>query len=118
MSSPLDNWNPPTLAQPDYYDTVKYVYKHIEFHISEDEAYTILDAFIGKWDASAGESLRDDELKTHVVNALKENFQVLMPTPKISRVVELILSYLYETGHYFQQELKTAPVPKGKEGKG
>ena len=41
MSHALDNWTPPVLEKPDYFDTVKFIYKHIEFHISEDEAYTV-----------------------------------------------------------------------------
>ena len=59
MATTLDNWNPPRLEKPDYYDTVKFVYKHLEFHISEDEAYTILNAFIGKWDESAGQVIHE-----------------------------------------------------------
>ena len=46
MNSALDNWNPPKTDKPEYFDTVKFIYKYIEFHISEDEAYTILNAFI------------------------------------------------------------------------
>ena len=106
MSNALDNWKPPVLEKPDYFDTVKYIYKHIEFHISEDEAYAILNAFIEKWDASAGQMIREEELTEHVVNGLQNNFDVLLPSSKIKRVVELILGYLFETGHFFQQELK------------
>ena len=39
-------------------EVVKYVYKHIEFHISEDEAYTILNAFIEKWDKCTNDEFR------------------------------------------------------------
>lgn len=106
MSKALENWNPPVLSQPDYYDTVRYIYKHIEFHISEDEAYTILNAFIEKWDASAGQSIKEEELTQFVVDRLQNNFEVLLPSKKIKRVVELILGYLFETGHFFQQELR------------
>ncbi|MBL0308755.1 MAG: hypothetical protein IPP77_03470 [Bacteroidetes bacterium] len=102
MKSVLDKWNPPVLDKPDYFDTVKYVYKHIEFHISEDQAYTILNAFIEKWDECAGQEIFDEELKGFVIKKLQDNFEVMLPTPKIKRVVELILGYLYETGHYFQ----------------
>lgn len=105
MSSVLDNWNPPKLDRPDYFDTVKYVYKHIEFHISEDEAYTILNAFIEKWDSSAGQLIQDETLTAHVLKALQNNFDVLLPSAKIKRVVELIIGYLRETGHYYQHEL-------------
>ncbi len=106
MPSALDNWNPPKRATPDYFDTVKYIYKYIEFHISEDQAYTILNAFIEKWDASAGQKIYDEELKDFVVEKLRDNFDVLLPTPQLKRVVELIINYLCETGHYFQHEYK------------
>ncbi len=108
MATVLDNWNPPKTAKPEYYDTVKYVYKHIEFHISEDEAYTILNAFIDKWDVSAGQTINEEELVTHVVNRLRDNYEVILPKKQIKRVVELILGYLFETGHFFQQETKQA----------
>lgn len=104
MASVLDNWNPPKTEKPEYFDTVKFVYKYIEFHISEDEAYTILNAFIEKWDSSAGEMIKEDELVKHVVQRLSRNFDVLLPKPKIERVVNLILGYLQETGHFYQHE--------------
>jgi hypothetical protein len=107
MSKALDNWNPPVLEKPDYFDTVKFVYKHIEFHISEDEAYTILNAFIEKWDSAAGQLIDEKTLTAHVVEALQNNFSVLLTTAKIKRVVQLILGYLHETGHFFQHEVKT-----------
>ncbi len=106
MKTVLDNWTPPATGKPEYYDTVKYVYKHVEFHISEDEAYTILNAFIEKWDGSAGSTIREEELVTHVVERLRNNYEVLLPKTKIKRIVELILGYLYETGHFYQQEIK------------
>lgn len=115
MKSPLDNWNPPLLDKPDYFDTVKYVYKHIEFHISEDQAYTILNAFIEKWDECAGKSVFDDDLKIFVTEKLRDNYEVMLPASKINRVVELILGYLYETGHYFQKSTpKKQTTGKGK----
>jgi hypothetical protein len=108
MASALDNWNPPVLDKPDYFHTVKYVYKHLDFHISEDEAYTILNAFITKWDKSAGELIYEEELVKHVVEKLQDNFDVLLPKKKIERVVHLILGYLQVTGHFYKQELKKA----------
>jgi hypothetical protein len=108
MPSVLDKWNPPRLDKPDYYDTVKYVYKYIEFHISEDEAYAILNAFIDKWDASAGSLIREEELIEHVVEKLRDNFDVILPKNKMVRIVQLILGYLHETGHFYQQEIKSA----------
>jgi hypothetical protein len=108
MASVLDNWNPPKTEKPEYFDTVKFVYKYIEFHISEDEAYTILNAFIDKWDTSAGELIKEDELVKHVVQKLSRNFDVLLPKPKIERVVNLILAYLQETGHFYQHESRTS----------
>ncbi len=106
MAIVLDKWNPPVLDKPDYYDTVRYIYKHIEFHISEDEAYTVLNAFIERWDASAGTTIKEEELVKHVTAQLQHNFDVLLPKKKIERIVELILRYLFETGHFFQQETK------------
>ncbi|MES2620730.1 MAG: hypothetical protein V4615_07755 [Bacteroidota bacterium] len=108
MATTLDNWNPPVLDKPDYYDTVKFVYKHIEFHISEDEAYSILNAFIGKWDESAGEMIHEGDLTRHIVEELRNNFDVVLPKDKITRVVQLILGYLHETGHFYQQEVKAS----------
>lgn len=105
MSTALDNWNPPKNDKPDYYDTVKYVYKYIDFHISEDEAYAVLNAFIEKWDNSAGQLILEEDLENYVVNTLRDNFTILLPAPKIRRVVQLIIGYLRETGHYFKQEL-------------
>ena len=105
MASVLDNWNPPVLEKPDYFHTVKFVYKHLDFHISEDEAYTILNVFIEKWDSSAGQLVRDEELVDYVLNKVQDNFMVLLPAPKIKRITQLILSYLRETGHYYQHEL-------------
>ncbi|MCW5909060.1 MAG: hypothetical protein KIS94_14440 [Chitinophagales bacterium] len=106
MSSVLDNWNPPKTGKPEYFDTVKFIYKYIEFHISEDEAYSILNAFIEKWDASAGELIHEEELVKHVVESIRNNFDVVLPKNKIERVVHLILAYLQETGHFYQQEVK------------
>lgn len=106
MALILDKWNPPVLDKPDYFDTVKYVYKHLTFHISEDEAYTILNAFIEKWDANAGELIKEEQLVAHVVAQLQNNFDVMLPKKKIESVVHLILGYLQETGHFYQQELK------------
>ena len=105
MASVLDNWNPPVLDKPDYFHTVKFVYKYIDFHISEDEAYTILNAFIEKWDTSAGQLIHDEELVNYVLNKTQENFLVLLPGAKIKRVTELILNYLRQTGHYYHHEL-------------
>ncbi len=108
MKSALDNWNPRMLDKPDYYDTVKYVYKHIEFHISEDEAYAILNAFIGMWDKSLGEILHERQLTGHVVQELHKSSDEVLPKAKVRRIVELILCYLRETGHFFQPELQVS----------
>ena len=105
MASALDNWNPPVLDKPDYFHTVKFVYKYLDFHISEDEAYTILNVFIEKWDTSAGQLIHDEELINYVLNKTQENFLVLLPGSKIKRVTELILNYLRQTGHYYHHEL-------------
>ncbi len=106
MSCALDNWNPPKTDKPEYFDTVKFIYKYIDFHISEDEAYTILNAFIEKWDACAGKVIKEEDLVSHVVERLRNNFEVLLPKTKTEQVVHLILAYLHETGHFYQQEIK------------
>lgn len=108
MASVLDKWSPPKLDKPDYYDTVKYVYKHLEFHISEDEAYAVLNAFIDRWDNSAGSLIHEEELVAHVVEQLQDNFDVILPKNKITRIVHLILGYLQETGHFYTQEVESA----------
>ncbi len=105
MASALDNWNPPVLEKPDYFHTVKFVYKHLDFHISEDEAYAILNVFIEKWDTSAGQLIHDEDMMEYVLNKIQDNFMVLLPSNKIKRVTELILYYLRETGHYYHHEL-------------
>jgi hypothetical protein len=105
MCSALDNWNPPRNDKPDYYDTVKFVYKYIEFHISEDEAYSILNAFIEKWDTAAGQMIYEEDLINHVTEKLQNSFSVMLKPAQIRRVVELIIAYLRETGHYFKHEL-------------
>ena len=105
MASALDNWNPPVLDKPDYFHTVKFVYKYLDFHISEDEAYTILNVFIEKWDTSAGQLIHDEDLISYVLNKTQDNFMVLLPSQKIKKVTELILNYLRTTGHYYQHEL-------------
>ncbi len=94
------------MDKPDYYDTVKYIYKHITFHISEDEAYTILNAFIDKWDSNAGQLIKEEELVAHVVEQLRDNFEVMLPKKKIEEVVHLILGYLQVTGHFYTKEQK------------
>lgn len=106
MALILEKWNPPVLPQPDYFDTVKYIYKYLTFHISEDETYAILNAFIEKWDRSEGKLINEKELTKHVVTQLQTNFDVLLPKKKIEAVVQLILGYLQATGHFYQQELK------------
>jgi len=105
MAGALDNWNPPKLDKPDYFDTVKFVYKYLDFHISEDQAYTVLNAFIEKWDSSAGQLIQEEELKNYVTERLQDNFDVLLSKDKIKRIVELIIGYLFETGHYYNHEL-------------
>jgi hypothetical protein len=105
MSSALDNWSPPVLDKPDYYDTVKFVYKYLEFHISEDEAYFILNTFIEKWDTMSGQFIHDEDIINYVVEKLTHNMQVLLPRTKIKRVAGLILNYLRETGHYYNHEM-------------
>ena len=102
MALILDKWTPPVLEKPDYFDTVKFVYKHLTFHISEDEAYTILNAFIEKWDANAGHLIKEEELVAHVVAQLQTNFDVMLPTKKIAEYKMNYAFYFFRRQHYIK----------------
>jgi hypothetical protein len=88
------------MNQPGYYDTVRYIYRHIEFHISEDEAYEVLDAFIAFWNSKNGQLVYEDEFKSRVLETLKWSLCGKLGNQKILRIVELIIAYLRENGFY------------------
>ena len=87
-------------GRPDYWQTIRYIYHHIDFHISEDEAYVITNLFIEKWDESQGKVLYDIDMKNHVYNECRSRVFLFMAEDKIHRVVELILSYLRSIGQF------------------
>lgn len=100
MASSLDKWNPDKSKAPDYYETVKFVYKYIDFPIAEHEAYLILDTFIFKWNASHGKVVREEEIKDYVVNELRTHHFIFMPEEKIKAVITHILGYLHAVGQF------------------
>lgn len=102
MASSLDKWEPDKNKAPDYYETVKYVYKYIDFHIAEHEAYLILDTFIFKWNDSLGKVVQEEELKTYVVEELRAHHFLFMPEEKIKIVISHIIGYLRAVGQYKQ----------------
>jgi len=104
MASALDSWNPKKEGAPDYYETVKYVYKYLDFHIAEHEAYLILDMFIFKWNDSVGKKIFEDEFKIHVLDLLREHHYIFMPEKNIGRIIELIIGYLREVGQFQNAE--------------
>ena len=87
-------------GRPDYWQTIRYIYHHIDFHISEDEAYVITNLFIEKWDESQGKVLYDIDMKNHVYEQCRSRVFLFMAEDKIHRVVELILAYLRSIGQF------------------
>jgi len=90
----------PQSEQPGYYPTVRYIYEHIEFHISEDEAYAVLDAFIGFWNERSGQLVLEQDFKDVVVDQLRWSMLGSLGEVKIHRIVDLILEFLKKEGHY------------------
>lgn len=87
-------------AQPGYYPTVRYIYQHIEFHVSEDEAYTVLDTFIHYWNQHSGELVYEQEFRDYVYTQLQWSMLGSLGKEKIFRMVDLILEYLKKGGFY------------------
>lgn len=87
-------------GKPDYYQTIRYIYQHIDFAISEDEAYVITNLFIEHWDALSGSHIKAEQLKERVFESCRSHFVVFLPKEKIDRVVDLILSYLRSIGQF------------------
>ncbi len=81
-------------GKPDYYQTVRYIFQHIDFQISEDEAYVILNLFIEKWDESEGEKLFEKDLANHIIDRCRSEFVLFLSKEKIEAVTGLIISYL------------------------
>ena len=87
-------------GRPDYWQTIRYVYQHLDFHISEDEAYVITNLFIEKWDDSQGELVYEEEIKKHVFHECRTRVVLFLPEAKIHRVCELIFAYLRSIGQF------------------
>jgi hypothetical protein len=87
-------------GQPNYWQTIRYVYQHLDFHISEDEAYVITNFFIEKWDESKGQLVYEQDMKAHVYAECRSRVMLFLSEAKIHRVVELILQYLRSIGEF------------------
>jgi hypothetical protein len=93
----------PTLdvpGRPDYWQTIRYVYQHLDFHISEDEAYVITNFFIEKWDESQGQQVFERDIKDHVYEQCRSHFVVFLPEDRIHSVCDLIFAYLKSIGQF------------------
>ncbi|HEY0262541.1 MAG TPA: hypothetical protein VGB95_05905 [Chitinophagales bacterium] len=87
-------------GRPDYYQTIRYIFQHIDFAISEDEAYVITNLFIEHWDSLSGVNITPQQLKERVFESCRSHFMVFLSREKIDSVVDLILSYLRSIGQF------------------
>jgi len=87
-------------GRPDYWQTIRYIYHNLEFHISEDEAYVITNLFIEKWDESQGQLIYEDDMKKHVFEECRSRVYLFLAEDKIYKVVDLILAYLKSIGEF------------------
>jgi hypothetical protein len=87
-------------GRPDYWQTIRYIYQHLDFHISEDEAYVITNLFIEIWDESQGKLVYEEQIKEHVFEQCRARVFLLLPESKIHRVCDLIFAYLRSIGQY------------------
>ena len=87
-------------GRPDYWQTIRYIYQHLNFHISEDEAYVITNLFIEKWDDSQGKLVYEIDIKKHVFEQCRSRVYLFMAEDKIYAVVDLIFDYLRSIGQF------------------
>ncbi|MBS1617445.1 MAG: hypothetical protein JST76_02950 [Bacteroidetes bacterium] len=87
-------------GKPDYWQTIRYIYQHLEFHISEDEAYVITNLFIEIWDESAGKLVYEEDIKKHVFKECRSRVMLFLPEEKIHKVCDLIFAYLRSVGQF------------------
>jgi hypothetical protein len=87
-------------GRPDYWQTIRYIYQHLDFHISEDEAYVITNFFIEKWDDSKGQLIYEADMKKYVFEQCRSRVFLFMAEDKIYGVVDLILAYLRSIGQF------------------
>jgi len=85
-------------GRPDYWQTIRYIYQHLDFHVSEDEAYVITNLFIEKWDESQGQLIYEADIKRHVLAECRSRVYLFLAEDKIFKVVDLILAYLRSIG--------------------
>jgi hypothetical protein len=100
MATSLEKWEPDKRKAPDYYETVKYIYKYLDFHIAEHEAYLILDTFIFKWNDSLGKVVREEDFKNYVLEELRTHHYLFLPEEKIKTIIGHIINYLRDMGQY------------------
>ena len=87
-------------GRPDYWQTIRYIYQHLDFHISEDEAYVITNFFIEKWDESQGEQVYEQQIKDHVFEQCRSRVVLFLPEERVHRVCDLIFAYLRSIGQF------------------
>lgn len=90
-------------GKPDYWQTVRYIFQHIDFPISEDEAYVITNLFIEKWDESQGQVIYEEELRQYVVTNCRSRVMLFLSEEKICKTVDLIISYLKSIKQYYHE---------------
>jgi len=83
-----------TPGRPDYNQTIRYIFQHIDFAISEDEANVITALFTEVWDELQGQKVTDADLKEKVFEHCRSTFMVFQSREKIDAVVSLIIAYL------------------------
>ena len=65
-------------GRPDYWQTIRYIYQHLDYHISEDEAYVITNLFIEKWDDSKGQLVYEADMKKYVFEQCRSRVFLFM----------------------------------------
>ena len=87
-------------GQPNFNQTVRYVFQHIPFAISEDEANIIITLFAEKWDELHGQNVEIAQLKKAVFESCRTQFIVFLSAEKIGAIVDLIIAYLRSIGQF------------------
>ncbi len=89
-----------TPGKPDFNQTIRYIFQHIDFAISEDEANVITALFTEVWDDLHGQTVTHDDLKDKVFEHCRSTFMVFHSREKIDAVVSLIIAYLRSIGQF------------------
>ena len=90
-------------GKPDYWQTIRYVFQHINFPISEDEAYVITNLFIEKWDTAQGQLIYENDLKKYVLENCRSRVMLMLSEEKIFTTVDLIISYLKSINQFYHE---------------